>query len=111
MQAGDLRCKVDFYKPTSTLNELGEDIHDTLALVAEKVPAQITPTSGRNMEMMGDLDNTLVTHKIRIRTGAVDMTPDLVIKFNDQRYDVKYWQPVYKNQRYMEIMTAMEISV
>lgn len=111
MNAGDLRCKVSFYKPAYNTNELGEDIQDELELVAENVPAQIVPTSGYNRDMMGDVDATFVTHKIRIRTGAVNMEPNMVIMYEGLRYDVRYWQPVYNNKRFMEILTVLEVAV
>ncbi len=111
MQAGDLRCKVTFYEPASTTNALGEDVLKGLTVVKADVPAQIVPTAGANLDTMGDLDTTQITHKIRIRAGAVTLKPELVIMYNGQRYDVRYWQPVYNNQRFMEILTVMEVSI
>jgi len=111
MQAGDLRCKVTIKKPDAAKNELGEDIQDGLVTVKENVPAQIIPTTGSNPGMQGDVDATEVTHKIRIRAGVVELKPDYVIIYNDQRFDVRWWQPVYKNERYMEIMTVLEVNV
>ena len=111
IQAGDLRCKVDFYIPDASTNEYGEDTIEGLKLVKEKIPAQIIPTSGVNRNMDGGLDDTEVTHKMRIRTGAVELSPNMVILYEGQRYDVRYWQPVYNNQRFMEIMTVMEVSI
>jgi len=110
MQAGDLRCKINFYSPAYSTNELGEDIQDDLELVAENVPAQIVPATGYNRDMMGDADATFVTHKIRIRAGAVTMAPDMIITYQGLRYDVRYWQPVYNNSRFMEIMTVLEVA-
>lgn len=111
MNAGDLRCKVNFYVADTGTNELGEDIQDGLVTVKENVPAQIIPTTGSNPGMQGDVDATEVTHKIRIRAGVVELKPDYVIIYNDQRFDVRWWQPVYKNERYMEIMTVLEVNV
>lgn len=111
MQAGDLRCKVTIKKPDAGKNELGEDTQDGLVTVKENVPAQIIPTTGYNRDMMGGLDTTEITHKIRIRTGVVDIQPNYVIEYAGQRYDVRWWQPVYKNERFMEIMTVMEVAI
>lgn len=111
MQAGDLRCKVSFYKPAYGKNEMDEDIQDDLELVASDIPAQIVPTTGYSRDMLGDADATYVTHKIRVRAEAVEMSPDMVIKYDGLRYDVRYWQPVYNNQRFMEILTVLEVAV
>lgn len=111
IQAGDLRNKVDFYMAAEGQNELGEDIQDGLELYAEAVPAQILPVYGVLPKLMGDVDLTTVTHKIRIRTGAVEMRPDLVIMYEGQRYDVTFWMPVYNNTRFMEVYATMEIAV
>ena len=110
MQAGDLRCRIDIYTPGYSKNEMNEDIQDGLVLVKSGVPAQIVPSYGVNRDMMGGADTTEVTHKIRVRKDAVEMHPEYVIMFGGQRYDVKYWQPVYNNMRYMEILATMEVS-
>lgn len=112
MNAGNLRCKIDFYTPTGGENEYGENTLDDLQLVAEGIPAQIIPATGRNPEDgMGGLDGTLITHKMRIRENAVALAPDMVIMYAGQRYELKYWQPVYNNQRFIELMTVMEVAV
>lgn len=111
MNAGDLRCKVDIYEPKAGTNALGEDTLDELAVVKQGVSAQIIPMSGHNRETMGGLDTTEITHKMRIRSGVVDMQPNYVIVYEGQRYDVKYWQPVYNNSRFMEIMTVLEVAI
>ena len=114
MNAGDLRCKVDFYEVKSDTNELGEDIQSGLKVVAEDVPAQIIPVSGSNPSMSGDLVETIITHKIRIRKEKADdigLDPAMVIMYDGQRYDVRYWMPVYNNQRFVEIHTVMEMAI
>lgn len=111
IQAGDLRNKIDFYIAAEGQNELGEDTQDGLEIYAENVPAQIIPQYGVNPGMMGDVDLTTVTHKIRIRSGAVDMRPDLVIMYEGQRYDVTFWMPVYNNGRFLELYAKMEVAV
>jgi len=110
-QAGDLRCKVSFYVPDTGVNEYGEDTNEGLKLVKEDVPTQIIPITGANRNMEGDLRDTEVTHKMRIRDGAVALVPEMVAVYKGQRYDVRYWQPVYNNQRFIEIMTVMEVAV
>lgn len=110
MQAGDLRCRIDVYEPGYSKNEMGEDIQDGLELVKSGLPAQIVPSYGVNRDMPGGADTTEITHKIRIRKGSLEVRPEYVIMFEDQRYDVKYWQPVYNNTRYMEILAVMEVA-
>lgn len=110
MNAGDLRCKISIYEPTTGTNELGEDTLDELEKVAENIPAQIIPTTGYNRDMMGGLDTTEITHKIRIREGVVDIQPNYVIFYAGQRYDVRNWQPIYNNSRFIEILTVMEVA-
>ena len=114
MNAGDLRCKVDFYVPGTSTNEMGESIQDGLEMVADGVPAQIIPKTGSNPDASGDLDETIITHKIRIRREKADsigLDPSMVIMYDGQRYDVRYWMPVYKNERFVEIHTVMEMAV
>lgn len=114
MNAGDLRCKVNFYVADSGKNELGEDTQEGLSLVAEKVPAQIIPQNGSNPYTLGDLADTTITHKIRIRKEKADkigLDPKMVITFDGGRYDVKSWMPVYNNQRFIEILTVLELNI
>ena len=114
MNAGDLRCKVNFYMAKDGTNELGEDTQDGLKLIAENVPAQIIPKNGSNPDMNGGLDETIITHTIRIRrekADAIKLDPAMVIVFDNQRYDVRYWMPVYNNQRFVEIHTVMEMAI
>lgn len=114
MNAGDLRCKVDFYEAESGTNELGEDTQDGLKIIAASVPAQIVPVSGSNPDMNGGLDETIITHKIRIRREKADeigLDPAMVIIYDGQRYDVRYWMPIYNNQRFIEIHTVMEMAI
>lgn len=114
MNAGDLRCKVNFYMPDKGTNEMGESIQDGLKAVAENVPAQIMPKIGSNPGTAGDLDDTVITHKIRIRREKADsigLDPSMVIMYDGQRYDVRYWMPVYNNERFVEIHTVMEMAI
>ena len=114
MNAGDLRCKINFYIADTGQNALGEDTQDGLKLVAENIPAQIVPERGSNPDMLGGVDETIITHKIRVRREAADsigLTPNMVIIYDGQRYDVRYWMPVYNNQRFMEIHTVMEMAI
>ena len=39
------------------------------------------------------------------------MENDMLMKYKGQQYRVKYWQPVYNNSGFMEILVEMEQNV
>ena len=108
MDAGDLRNRVDFYKMEIRQNELGQ---------AKRVPvpyakrwAQIVPQGGTQQNAQGETKKTKVTHKVIIRRG-LELENDMLMKYKGQQYRVKYWQPVYNNSGFMEILVEMEQNV
>ena len=109
MQAGELRNKIDFYKMESRRNEIGQDKRVPV-IYREGVWAKIVPQTGTQQNLSGDVKATSVTHKITVRRG-LDLKNDMVIKYKGQQYRVKYWQPVYNNTDFIEILAELEQNV
>lgn len=108
MQAGELRSYITLYKKKKTQNELGEDSYDYAE--DRKMWAKITPSTGKNSEYQGNTEINNISHKIRIRTENVKhLAVDAYFMYKGQRYNIDYWQPVYNNTAFTEVMCTMEV--
>ena len=108
MQAGDLRNQVEFYRMETRQNEIGQD--KRMPVFYKKVWANILPSNGTQQKVTGDVKETRVTHKVTVRRG-LEMENDMHMKYTGQKYRVKYWQPVYNNNGFIEVMVEMEQNV
>ncbi len=106
MQAGELRNKLELYEHGHGYNELGED--DDSPSLRGYVFAKIVPATGGETKFQGESYEGIVTHKIYIRSN-VELSRDMFFKYHDAVYRIKTYQPVYKNDRYMEVLTEMEL--
>lgn len=106
MQAGELKNRIQIYKYGSGRNILGED--DDEPVLYKEIKAKIVPLKGTSVQYPGDTKDIEVTHKLTIRSGLT-IAKDMFIMYAGQKYNIEYWQPVYNNERYMEIMVKMEV--
>ena len=72
--------------------------------------AHIVPQDETQQNAQGETKKTKVTHKVIIRRG-LELENDMLMKYKGQQYRVKYWQPVYNNSGFMEILVEMEQNV
>lgn len=108
MQAGELRNRVEFFEMEIRRNELGQD--KRVPVSRGKRWAKITPQGATQQNLQGETKKTKVTHKVTVRRG-MELKSDMLMKYQGQQYSVKYWQPVYNNDGFMEIFVEMEQNV
>jgi SPP1 family predicted phage head-tail adaptor len=108
MQAGDLRNRVEFFEMKTQENEIGQD--KRVPVSCGKRWAQIVPQTGTQKNVQGDAVKTKVTHKVVVRRG-LSLKNDMLMQYKGQQYRVKYWQPVYNNDGFVEILVEMEQNV
>lgn len=108
MQAGELRNRIELYSLEKTTNELEQDIFEPTLI--KKVWAKIMPQSGKNRGLVGDVVDSVVTHKVIVRRG-IELKNDMFFRYRGQKYNIKYWQPVYNNSSFLEISAELEQNV
>lgn len=106
MQAGELRNLIEIYENGAGRNILGEDDDEPVLVTTRK--AKIVPVKGKSETLPGNSEDLEITHKITIRSGLT-ITKDMFFMYAGQKYKIEYWQPNYKNERYMEIFAKMEV--
>lgn len=111
INAGDLRCRVELLKRKKGVNDLGET---TFSHVSYEPPkkfwAKIVPVSGRLDGLEGDMERSVVTHKMTIRrTSLPILSPDTQILYRGQRYDVLYGYPIYNRDGWMEVFLRLVV--
>lgn len=102
-----LRTKLALYgKGIPFINELGED--DFKEGFIKYVYGEIIPIGGSNITIEGESTQATTSHKITIRSRAVDqITDDMYFVFKNQRYDIDYFNPNYKYKDSIEIMVKL----
>lgn len=99
-----LNRKVEIYQPIQGAeNELGQ--HDIAEKLVDTVYASIVPQTGSMLHgRAAETVLTRVTHKFIIRYRS-DLSTDMYIKYNGQRYDIIYLLDPYANHERLEIFT------
>lgn len=91
-----LKNKLELHgKRIPFINDLGEnDFKDGFI---KFVYGEITPQGGSNTDTEGETTQAVTSHKITIRSKAVDqITDDMYFVYKNQRYDIEYFNPNYK---------------
>lgn len=109
MTACELNSRVDLHSRQATTNVLGEN--DYYYPKLKSLWAQIIPVSGTVKSIAGDMEVPEVSHKFIIRQGVVkDLSEDMYFIFKNQRYDIKYFMPNYKERDRVEIYCTLRKS-
>lgn len=88
-------------------NECAEDDYAPREIGA--VWAEILPTKGALKEGMGDTSYSDITHKITVRRAAIKKpSNDMFFVFCEQRYNVRYFMPAYRNRDFIEFYCSLE---
>lgn len=104
-----LRNKVAVYGNVATRNEIGEDTL-TPGLIKYPVYAEILPTGGRNEQEQGNTTQAVTSHKITIRSNAVEnLKNDMFFVYKNQRYDIEYFNPNYIYNDSVEILVTLVV--
>lgn len=106
--AGKLNCKVDVYGKKQVENELGELDYDYGKI--KTVWAEIIPQGGNVKSLAGDVSYAQISHKITVRAKSItDLANDMYFMYQNQRYNIKYYQPNYKKKDSIEIMCELVV--
>lgn len=63
--------------------------------------AKIVPTAGRGETVEGDMERAEVTHRITVRRASIpNLTTDLAASVPGAVYEVQYFYPNYREQRF-----------
>jgi len=102
-----LRNKVAVYGNVATRNEIGEDTL-TPGLIKYPVYAEILPQGGINKQEQGNISQAITSHKITIRSNSIDnLKNDMFFVYQNQRYDIEYFNPNFKLNDSVEIMATL----
>ena len=105
--ASRLKNKLALYGKTPTVNELGEDSFK-YDVIKYPIYAEITPQGGRNEQEQGNTTQAITSHKITIRSNSIDnLKNDMFFVYQNQRYDIEYFNPNYKYNDSVEISATL----
>ena len=102
-----LRTKLKLYgKGIPFINDLGED--DFKEGFIKIVYGEVVPTGGVNTSTQADSTQAVTTYKITIRSKSIDqLSDDMYFVYKNQRYDIEYFNPNYKFQDSIQIITKL----
>ena len=102
-----LKNKLALYGKTIILNELGEDSFD-YDVIKYPIFAEILPQGGRKEQEQGNTTQAITSHKITIRSNSIDnLKNDMFFVYQNQRYDIEYFNPNYKYNDSVEISATL----
>lgn len=111
ISAGDLRCRVELLRREKGTNDLGETTYNYESYdPPKKIWAKLSPASGQQETLAGDMERATVTHKMVIRrTSLPILAPNAQIQYRGQRYEVLYGYPIYNRGGWLEIFLRLVI--
>ena len=105
--ASDLTCRIRLYgRIGETENELDET--DYRYGVIREMWAQIVPLSVSEQTTPGEETYGEYTHRITVRSPC-PLTTDMYIMWQDQRFNIKSFEPHYKRRDRIVIMAEKEV--
>lgn len=103
-----LRNRIDVYGKIEFENELGEK--DYRYDKIKSIWAEIIPGTGSVQTSEGNTTYADVSHKIVIRSNAIaKLTNDMYFIYQNQRYNIKYFNPNYKYRDSIEILCSLVV--
>lgn len=100
--AGELREVLSVYSRAESTLPNGET--DFTYSLLKTVRAKLIPTGGQQETLPGEAERMRVTHRAFIREKALpQIAPDTYFVCRGQRYDVRYYMPVYNQRGFLEI--------
>lgn len=108
MKIDSLRNRIDVYGKIEIKNELGE-----LDYIYDKIKtiwANIIPTTGSLQNIEGKVIQTEMKYKITIRSDSIkELKNDMYFMYKNQRYDIDYSIPNFKNNDSIEIYCSLVV--
>jgi len=103
----DLRYPVRLYGSKPDINELNEDCYTPEYI--KTLWAGITPTSGKNTPLRGDVEGTEITHLFIVRSEAMPTKlTEPYFEYEGEKYYVKYIYPHFKQKDRLQVYCKRE---
>lgn len=108
MLAEKLDKKVDVYKKQKTINDLGQTEYRYAFF--KSLWANIIPTSTKVANYIAETDRAEYTFKFILRENSIkELTRDIYFIYKNQRYDIDYFVPNFKNKDRVEIICNLVV--
>lgn len=103
-----LRHRIDVFSRSESKTEFGELTYKYEK--ASTVWAEITPTTGKEIDIEGNSTGANITHKFVVRMGAIKQPRnDMYFEYKGQRYEVMYFMPNYRRNDLIEFYCKLII--
>lgn len=103
---GNFDKKIEIVKYTTIKDSDGFEIKSEVTVL--KTWAQVTNISGTEI-LKNNSDFEVVKTRFLMRTPKIDINKDMVIKFNDNIYNIIYINDYSYDKKYTEIMTELVV--
>lgn len=108
MLAEMLDKKIEVYKKQKIINDIGQTEYKYS--LHKKVWASIMPTSTKVSNYIAETDRAEHTFKFIIRENSIkDITRDMYFIYKNQRYNIEYFVPNFKNKDRKEIICKLVV--
>lgn len=99
---------MEVYKKQKITNELGQTDYEYF--MVKKVWANIMPSSAKVSDYIAETDRAEYSFKFVIRENSIkDLTRDMYFIYKNQRYNIDYFVPNFKNKDRIEIICKLEV--
>ena len=100
--------KVEVYQKQKIINDLGQTEYKYSLL--KRVWANIMPTSTKVSNYIAETDVAEYTFKFILRGNSIkNLTRDMYFIYKNQRYDIEYFVPNFKNRDRVEIICKLVV--
>lgn len=100
--------KVEVYQKQKIINDLGQTEYKYSLL--KRVWANIMPTSTKVSSYIAETDVAEYTFKFILRGNSIkNLTRDMYFIYKNQRYDIEYFVPNFKNRDRVEIICKLVV--
>ncbi len=108
MLAEKLDKKVDVYKKQKIINDIGQTEYNYALF--KSVWANIMPTSTKVANYVAETDRAEYTFKFILRENSIkELTRDMYFIYKNQRYNIDYFVPNFKNKDRVEILCKLVV--
>ena len=100
--------KVEVYQKQKIINDLGQTEYKYSLL--KRVWANIMPTSTKVSSYIAETDVAEYTFKFILRGNSIkNLTRDMYFIYKNQRYNIEYFVPNFKNRDRVEIICKLVV--
>ena len=108
MLSEKLDKKVEVYQKQKIINDLGQTEYKYSLL--KKVWANIMPASTKVSSYIAETDVAEYTFKFILRENSIkNLTRDMYFIYKNQRYDIEYFVPNFKNKDRVEVICKLVV--